>query len=115
MARIQTDETRTALKGRSFASRAVLMFVFVATLIVAMLLGVRSISTQVENNQAEFLTDAVRRSAVQCYVLEGRFPSSVEYLEEHYGLIVDRNRYAVYYEPMGSNILPQIRVVMIHT
>lgn len=31
--------------------------------------------------------EAVLRSAVECYTLEGAYPESLEYLEKHYGLL----------------------------
>ena len=57
------------------------------------------------------LEDAVRRAAVQCYALEGAYPADVEYLEAHYGLSVDHNRFKVYYSAEMSNIQPVIRVI----
>ena len=113
MARMQTRGAQHGLIRRLLSSKALLMAVFVAILLLVMFFGTTGISGQVGSNQAQFLTDAVRRSAVQCYALEGRFPDNVAYLEHNYGLIIDKERYAVYYESMGGNILPQIRVVTI--
>ena len=33
----------------------------------------------------ETLKKAIARASVQCYAIEGRYPPSIEYLEEHYG------------------------------
>lgn len=44
------------------------------------------------------LTDAIRRASVQCYSIEGRYPPSVEYLEDNYGIVIDRERYNVFYD-----------------
>lgn len=74
------------------------------------------LSQKVQETQAQFVADSVRRSSVQCYAIEGRFPDTyegVKYLEEHYGLIIDYERYVVYYESMGDNFIPQIHVVPI--
>lgn len=57
------------------------------------------------------LTQALRRGCVTCYATEGSYPQSLEYLEEHYGLQIDRSRYAVFYSPSGSNLMPQITVL----
>ena len=94
-------------------SKVLLMFIFLVVVVGVMIWSTIGVSRQVQTDRAQFLSDAVRRSAVQCYALEGRFPDTVDYLEEHYGLIIDRSHYAVYYENMGGNILPQIRVVVI--
>ena len=68
------------------------------------------ISRQADEHQIVFLENAIRRSAVQCYAIEGRFPDSINYLEDNYSLFVDRNRYIVHYEYMGGNLIPQIWV-----
>lgn len=57
------------------------------------------------------LEDAVRRSAVACYAAEGIYPPNLEYLEEHYGIQVDRERYTVIYEVFASNLMPDITVL----
>ena len=59
----------------------------------------------------EQLEDAVRRAAVACYAAEGIYPPTVEYLEEHYGVQVDRERYTVMYEVFASNLMPDITVL----
>lgn len=56
---------------------------------------------------------ALRRAAVSCYAVEGSYPADVRYLEEHYGVIVDRERYAVLYDCIGSNVMPYIEVVRV--
>lgn len=57
------------------------------------------------------LEEAVRRSAVACYAAEGIYPPDLEYLEEHYGLQVDRERYTVVYEIFASNLMPDVTVL----
>ena len=40
----------------------------------------------------ETLRKAITRACVQCYAIEGRYPPSVEYLEENYGIQIDHER-----------------------
>lgn len=54
--------------------------------------------------------EAIRRAAVQAYALEGSYPPDLDYLETHYGLILNREAYFYHYEIIGSNIMPQIGV-----
>ncbi|MBN7773392.1 hypothetical protein [Clostridium aminobutyricum] len=56
------------------------------------------------------LENAIKRASVQCYAIEGRYPSSVEYLVKNYGLQIDEKKYAVFYEGFASNIMPDITV-----
>ena len=57
------------------------------------------------------LETAVRRSTVACYAAEGIYPPDLEYLEEHYGLQVDRAQYTVIYDAFASNLMPDITVL----
>lgn len=60
--------------------------------------------------RTEQLEQAVRRDAVHCYTVEGRYPDSLDYLKEHYGLSYDESVYRVDYEIFASNLAPLIRV-----
>lgn len=72
--------------------------------------GVMFFSEKSDVRGAETLTDAIRRASVQCYAIEGRYPPSVEYLEENYGILIDREKYDVFYSGFASNIMPDITV-----
>lgn len=57
------------------------------------------------------IRESVYRAAMTCYACEGAYPESFEYLCENYGVSVDPQDYAVYYEVFASNIMPEITVV----
>ncbi|MBE6036617.1 MAG: hypothetical protein E7223_03195 [Clostridiales bacterium] len=59
----------------------------------------------------EQLETALRRAAVSCYAAEGIYPPSLSYLQEHYGLQIDEDRYLVFYEIQASNLMPEITVL----
>ncbi len=81
-----------------------------ACVIVFFVSGVILFSKKADAKGAETLRDAIRRASVQCYAIEGRYPPSVEYLEENYGIQIDRNRYDVFYSGFASNFMPDITV-----
>ena len=72
--------------------------------------GVLSMSDRMDQEGAETLRSAIARASVQCYAIEGRYPPSVQYLEENYGIEIDRSRFDVFYEGFASNIMPDITV-----
>jgi hypothetical protein len=113
MKRMKTDKAAKGPLRRVITSRVFLMLLFLVVAVGAMMLSTAGVSGQVQADQAQFLADAVRRSAVQCYALEGRYPKDVNYLEEHYGLVIDKRHYGVYYTFVGDNILPYIQVNVI--
>lgn len=55
---------------------------------------------------------AVLRSAVECYCVEGAYPESLGYLEENYGLNVNHRDFIVTYEVFASNVAPDVRVLV---
>ena len=54
---------------------------------------------------------ALRRAAAACYAAEGVYPPTVDYLFEHYGVALDLERYAVFYEVFAENLMPEITVI----
>lgn len=64
---------------------------------------------QVEGAQA--IRASIQSCALQCYVVEGVYPSSLSYLEEQYGLRVNREDYYVAYTVFASNLPPDVKVV----
>ena len=57
------------------------------------------------------LEDALRRTAVSCYALEGFYPPSVDYMKKNYALQYEEDAYTVYYEVIASNLMPDITVL----
>ncbi len=89
---------------------SVLLFVAVVAVIV---IGVRNVGETVADEQLTMLENAVRRSAVQCYALEGSYPVNLDYLKDEYGLYFDEETYVVHYLNIGGNLLPEISVFYI--
>ena len=57
------------------------------------------------------LEETLRRAAVACYAAQGAYPPDLSYIEEHWGVQIDRSRYAVFYQVEGSNLMPDITVL----
>jgi len=57
------------------------------------------------------LETAIRRSCVACFAAEGSYPQDLDYLKDHYGLQVDEERYAVYFDVFAENLMPDITVL----
>ena len=63
--------------------------------------------------QKKSLENALMRGVMQCYALEGRYPESLTYLEEHYGISYDESRFFVDYRPVAENLLPDVTVLVL--
>lgn len=73
--------------------------------------GVGQISQSSGRQELESLTQAVHRNIIHCYAIEGQYPPSLEYMEEHYGLTYDPSRYFIDYQPSGANIMPSVTII----
>lgn len=83
-----------------------------ATLIIILLTGIARFSGQADQRGAETLSSSLYRACVQCYAIEGRYPPSVEYLEDNYGVQINRDCYHVFYKGFASNVMPEITVML---
>lgn len=92
-----------------------LLAVFIPLLILAAAVifaqGADRLSADQSGEAKARLEDAIRRGCAACYAAEGQYPQSLDYLEEHYGLQIDETHFAVFYEPFGSNLMPNFTVL----
>jgi len=77
-----------------------------------MYIAVDNAQRKSDEESYNILSDAIIRSAVQCYAIEGFYPPDIEYLENNYGLLVDHNKYFVSYSVFASNIIPEVQVFL---
>lgn len=71
--------------------------------------GIDGFSGTAELERVRSVEDAIQKAAVQCYAIEGSYPT-LEYLVRNYGLVINESAYYYHYEVMASNIMPEIAV-----
>ena len=92
--------------------RGWLIALCVMALMVGAFYGAATLNArQAAQEQRALLEDAITRALVTCYAVEGRYPSSLSYLEENYGVQVNHSRFIVSYEAYASNQLPAVAVL----
>lgn len=87
------------------------LLVLAVVLPLALLLASRGLGGRADQETLALAEQSIRRAAVQCYALEGFYPTDLDYLKEHYGVTVDGNRYWVDYQFVASNLMPDIVVL----
>lgn len=97
-----------------FASKhkTITALILAAVIIVAACLAWAS--SRARDNMAEqtaSIRDTVRARALQCYVIEGAYPESLDYLIGNYGLAVNTDDYRIVYIPYAENLPPEIKVI----
>lgn len=103
---------RAGLRKRIMESMNFSVFFFVIV-IAAFLFGISFIASTSSKDQTQILTDAVNKDIIHCYAVEGYYPPSLKYIEDHYGLTYDKSRYLVDYVPVGDNIMPSVTILEI--
>lgn len=87
--------------------------IFFVVIIAIFLMGISFIASTSSKDQKQILTEAVNKDVIHCYAVEGYYPPSLAYIEEHYGLTYDKSKYLVDYVPIGDNIMPTVTIVEI--
>jgi hypothetical protein len=78
--------------------------------IVALVVLTQQIARDSADQRRQQVESAIQRALSLCYAQEGFYPAKLDYLIDHYGIIVDPNTYFVYYKTFGANIRPDVTV-----
>lgn len=90
--------------------KRILLLIFTVLLLVISIPIANNIKDRNTQYQIEQVESAIQRSLNLCYAQEGFYPAQLEYLIDHYGLIVDDRLYFVSYKVFASNIRPDVTV-----
>ncbi len=74
-------------------------------------IGIHLVSVGNVNRQEKSLRQALENDITACYSMEGRYPDSVDYLKQNYGLVYNEKLFYVDYQVTGSNIRPIVTVI----
>ncbi len=65
-----------------------------------------------DREQETLLKNAITAAAVSAYAIEGKFPATIEEIQREYGVVIDSERFVVFYDRGGmGNRMPMIRVI----
>ena len=93
--------------------RLVLPCVIAAAVITAFAVpAARSAAREEAGDSVQAITETVQKLALQCYVIEGAYPAGLDYLEENYGLTVNKEDFKVVYTPFAENLPPDVKVLV---
>lgn len=98
--------TKRISSGRGIAVTLLLC----ALLALLFNLAMNDVSGRLTGTQEQTVASMIERAVVTCYAVEGRYPPSLEYLCEAYGLTLDTQAYAYEYELLAHNIRPTVTV-----
>lgn len=90
------------------------MALLIAIMVLAVFCLYKGVQKMENGQQAESvkqLDSSIRKAVLTCYATEGVYPPTVDYLKQNYGIQIDEDRFAVFYEVFGDNIMPEITIV----
>lgn len=86
----------------------------VACIVVAVVVAAWAISSAVGASTraqgAAALRDSILSAAKQCCAIEGSYPSTLQHLEDDYGLVINHDDYVITYEYFADNLMPSVVV-----
>lgn len=85
-------------------------WIFFGALIVVLVLLTQQIARDSALTRRQQVEQAIQKALTLCYAQEGFYPAKLDYLIDHYGVVVDPNTYFVYYKTFGANIRPDVSV-----
>jgi hypothetical protein len=83
----------------------------VVGILLCFLTGLADISSGHSQEDKQRLEDTLHRAAMACYAIEGFYPPDLNYLEERYGIQINRQKYVVSYVPVAENLMPDITIL----
>ena len=93
-------------------TKGYISFVIFVVIIAILFYAVLRLTAISQTSDTELLYKAINRAVVNCYAIEGRYPESLDYLIEKYGVIINDDRYLVHYEVFASNVKPSVRIII---
>jgi hypothetical protein len=84
----------------------------VAVVLLLVLAGIHSVALQSGIEEINVAKNSIKRAVVQCYAIEGAYPTDIFYLEKNYGLQINRDKYFIYYEAYAENMFPDVVVIL---
>ena len=100
-----TDQIR---KRQQSVVRMLMLLLIAILLATVAFLGARQ---AVREQSALSMRTAILESAKQCCAVEGVYPQSIDYLVDHYGLVINDRDYLITYECYADNVVPSVAVV----
>ena len=91
--------------------KVIAMFVVLAGILFCMVKAVNKMGAGQQSESLKQLDGSIRKAVMTCYATEGVYPPSINYLKENYGIQIDEERFTVFYEIQGDNMMPDVTVM----
>lgn len=86
-------------------------YILCPIILLIFLITLNSVDHSTLERQKDSLQHAIDRDIIHCYAIEGFYPPSLAYMEEHYGLTYNKDLFFVDYQPVASNLRPEVTIL----
>ena len=62
------------------------------------------------NKERIILEQTITKALMRCYILEGKYPDSLDHINKEYNINTSSRYYNIYYETFADNIMPEVKV-----
>lgn len=87
-----------------------LKILLVIVILMVTVYAFNSTSSYSSKEDLQRISETISQLSLKCYSIEGKYPKDINYLKEHYGLLLNDEEYQVIYYYEGENLEPQIEV-----
>ncbi|MCH5252594.1 MAG: hypothetical protein J1F22_06440 [Lachnospiraceae bacterium] len=91
--------------------KILILFAVLAVAVFFLCKGVQRMEAGQQAESLKQLDSSIRKATMTCYATEGVYPPTIQYLKENYGIQIDEDRFTVFYEIYGDNMMPDITVI----
>ena len=99
------------MKKTGISKLTVLSVILFIAIMAWLVISVGNAEKSSEKSRSDAMYTTIMNSASLCYSIEGEYPPDIEYLENNYGVHINRDKYVVHYEYFGANIRPTVTIV----
>ena len=93
------------------AVKVILVPVAIICIVMVFFTAMNNLNSNQTDEGKDQLETSIRRACAACYAVEGFYPPSLDYIQEHYGVLVDSKNYNVFYDVFSENLMPDITVI----
>ena len=97
-------------KSNSWVKQTASVALFLAIFLI-FTFAISTVSQKTDQQRMESLHQSISRGIAHCYATQGRYPESLQYLQEHYGIHYNTEEYFVDYQILGENIFPDVTII----
>ena len=101
----------TTKQSRRRTRKRITTFFCIVALVCGCWFANNAINANLREQGAVSVRNAILNSAKQACAIEGSYPTSIEYLEQNYGLSINRDDYAITYQVFAENVMPSVVVL----